>query len=111
MDPLSKDGLKLIVTGMPAGIGWQEMKDHFKQTEGVAFVNLISDNGPKIQGEVRYDTAEMASTAMQLLNGTSMHGSEIEIIVDPNSKDGTKLIVSGMPSGIGWQEMKDHFKQ
>jgi hypothetical protein len=35
-----QDGTKVLVTGMPAGLGWQELKDHFAQVGDVQFTNI-----------------------------------------------------------------------
>lgn len=114
-DPNSKDGTKINVTNLPAGIEWQELKDHFAPIGGIAFVNIKGGvrRGPKVSGEVRYETADAAAQAMQMLQGTVMEGSNdpISIQPDPNSKDGTKLLISGMPPGTDWKELKDHFRQ
>jgi RNA recognition motif-containing protein len=112
-DTTSKDGTKILVTNLPPGIEWQELKDHFQQVGDLAYVNIKggSKSGAKVTGEIRYDTAEAAQQAMAALQGSSMGGSEISISADSSSKDGTKLIVTGVPPGSGWQELKDHFKQ
>lgn len=114
LDPSSKDGCKLIVGGIPEGIEWQELKDHFSAVGTVAFTNIKGGNrkGPRLVGEVRYDDPAVSQQAMALLNGTAMEGGgEITVTMDPRSKDGSKLIVTGIPPGTGWQELKDHFAQ
>merc|ERR1712048_937605 len=40
MDWSSQDNFKLTVSGVPAGTGWQDLKDHFAQIAPVAFVNV-----------------------------------------------------------------------
>jgi len=60
-------------------------------------------------GEVRYDNPEHAQHAMSLLNGSTVGGAVIEVKQDMTSKDGTKLLVTGLPVGLDWQELKDHF--
>merc|ERR1719387_2757788 len=49
--------------------------------------------------------------ALAMLNGSSLGGSTIKVALDQTSIDGTKLIVTGVPPGIEWQELKDHFGQ
>eukprot|EP00747_Dinoflagellata_sp_TGD_P164563 gnl/TRDRNA2_/TRDRNA2_184657_c0_seq1.p1 gnl/TRDRNA2_/TRDRNA2_184657_c0~~gnl/TRDRNA2_/TRDRNA2_184657_c0_seq1.p1 ORF type:complete len:240 (+),score=52.32 gnl/TRDRNA2_/TRDRNA2_184657_c0_seq1:70-789(+) len=61
-------------------------------------------------GEIRYDDPSHAQQAMNMLNGSMLAGSQISIEFDMSSKDSTKLIVHGIPPGIQWQELKDHFK-
>eukprot|EP00927_Polykrikos_kofoidii_P035158 TRINITY_DN29731_c0_g2_i1.p1 TRINITY_DN29731_c0_g2~~TRINITY_DN29731_c0_g2_i1.p1 ORF type:complete len:453 (-),score=102.28 TRINITY_DN29731_c0_g2_i1:39-1247(-) len=113
-DPTSKDNTKLLISGLPAGIEWQELKDHFAEVGTVAFVNIKGGNrsGHKLKGEVRFGTADEAQQAMSILQGTEMEdGSKISITLDPLSKDGSKLLVGDLPPGTGWQDLKDHFAQ
>mmetsp|Transcript_97595 Transcript_97595/g.271522 ORF Transcript_97595/g.271522 Transcript_97595/m.271522 type:complete len:545 (+) Transcript_97595:100-1734(+) len=115
LDQSSKDNSKLIITGLPSGLQWQELKDHCAQGGRVAYVNvkqgppLTGAFGDQMEGEVRFDAAEHAQTAMQKLNGSVLGGRQIWIRADPNSKDHTRLIVTGFPQSIQWQELKDHF--
>lgn len=112
LDPASKDKTKLLITGLPDSVQWQDVKDHFKRCPNVAFVNIRGGRGPTLIGEVRYDTAVMAQQALQMLNGSEMDGgAKLSISMDSASKDGTKLIITGIPPGSGWQELKDHFSQ
>lgn len=112
LDPASKDKTKLIITGLPADIQWQELKDHFKQMPNLAFVDVKGRSGETLVGEVRYDSSAAAQQAMHMLQGTEMgFGCKVSISMDASSKDGTKLIVTGIPPGSGWQELKDHFNQ
>jgi len=62
-------------------------------------------------GEIRYDDPTHAYDAGATLDGTQINGCTISIKLDPRSQDGTKLIVEGLPSGIEWQELKDHFNR
>merc|ERR1740116_274113 len=62
-------------------------------------------------GEVRFQLAESASVAVQALNGSMIMGQQITVTPDVSSKDGTKVLVSGLGPGVGWQELKDHFGQ
>eukprot|EP00928_Gymnodinium_smaydae_P026552 TRINITY_DN20817_c0_g1_i1.p1 TRINITY_DN20817_c0_g1~~TRINITY_DN20817_c0_g1_i1.p1 ORF type:complete len:357 (+),score=97.80 TRINITY_DN20817_c0_g1_i1:70-1140(+) len=113
MDPNSKDQTRLLVSGIPTDIEWQEVKDHFAQVGNLAFVQIHGHErrGPKGVGEVRYESAEGAQMAMQALDGSVMMGNQISVQLDKSSKDGSKLIVTRLPAGIGWQDLKDHFKQ
>jgi len=76
----------------------------------VAFAEVTQVHpGVQLCGEVRFENAEDARTAMKSLNGSTVGGSQIYIQPDPRSQDGAKLIVHGVPAGIEWQELKDHF--
>jgi len=109
--PGSKDGTKIQMLNLPPCTQWQELKDHFT-TAGLApmFVDCGS-GGECLTAEVRYDDASHAQQAAQLLNGSLIAGGPIEVQLDANSKDGTKLLISGIPAGVQWQEVKDHFAQ
>merc|ERR1712087_99336 len=88
--PGSKDQTKLIVSNIPPGNNWGEVKDLFQDAGfNVAFSGML-EGGPSV-GEVRYETAEAARAAMMSLNGTQLMGSTISIQPAPGSKDETKL--------------------
>jgi len=105
LDVSSKDGSKVFVHGIPAGCQWQELKDHFGQLGQVAFAAIV---GPC---EVRMETPEDAQQALEMLNGTEVMGSVISVLADRTSKDGTRLLVCGLPLSCAWQEVKDLFGQ
>jgi len=105
LDVSSKDGSKLFVHGIPTGCQWQELKDHFGQIGQVAFAGIV---GPC---EVRMETPEEAQQALEMLNGTEVMGSSISVLPDGTSKDGTRLLVCGLPLSCAWQEVKDMFSQ
>eukprot|EP00927_Polykrikos_kofoidii_P059228 TRINITY_DN5435_c0_g2_i1.p1 TRINITY_DN5435_c0_g2~~TRINITY_DN5435_c0_g2_i1.p1 ORF type:complete len:375 (-),score=66.26 TRINITY_DN5435_c0_g2_i1:86-1210(-) len=113
-DPRSRDMTKLIISGIPAGTEWQDLKDHFAPVGKVAFVKIKGgkQSGPKLQGEVRFDTSAAATEAMSAMQSCEFEGGKrISITRDPTSKDETKLLVSNLPPGTGWQELKDHFQE
>lgn len=114
----SKDSTKVVVHGLPLGIEWQELKDFFKQIGQIAFVAIwpraVSETTVTLVpgtlvGEVRYDLREHALQAVEELDGSILAGSKISLSLDAGSKDGTRIIVSGVPQGTEWQELKDHF--
>lgn len=109
----SSDRTKIMVHGMPPGTEWQELKDHFGQIGRVVFTETLSNTSePGVEriGEVRYDEPDHAQQALQALNGSKIGGAQIFVQVDPHSKDGSRLMVHGIPPGIEWQELKDHFQ-
>lgn len=105
LDVSSKDGSKVFVHGIPTGCQWQELKDYFGQIGQVAFAAIV---GPC---EVRMETPEEAQQALEMLNGTEVMGSVISVLADRTSKDGTRLLVCGLPLSCAWQEVKDLFGQ
>lgn len=104
---------KVQVLGLPAGTEWQELKDFFKQAGEVVHADVVSNSivnpSAKLVGEVRYDDPSDAQQALIDLNGSTLGGSEIIVTQDMTSQDGSKLIVKGIPPGVEWQELKDHF--
>jgi len=68
--------------------------------------------GDKV-GEIRYDDPQHAQEAVDYLNGSELEGRMITVEFDPREQSGmgTKLVVGNLPSGMQWQELKDHFKQ
>ncbi|CAK0833566.1 unnamed protein product [Prorocentrum cordatum] len=94
---------------------WQELKDHFKPCGPIAHADVKGkesgkrrDSYPSV-GEIRMSTAQEAEKALQLLNGSQLMGSTIEVKLHSGSTDATKLQISGIPAGAAWQELKDHF--
>jgi len=108
LDPKSKDGTRILVTGVPSEAEWQELKDHFGTVGKVAFADVRGDSSATVTGIVRYETSELASQAVQTFNGTQMDGATIEVKMHPGT-DESKLQILGMPPGTEWQELKDHF--
>jgi len=125
LDHSARNATKLFITGLPAGMHWQALKEHCLQAGGkIAFVAVQGgkgkggpsgscfNHGPGLTfGEVRFESAEHARNAMQVMNGSRLGGSQIWIQPDPYSKDSAKLIVHDIPTTVMWQELKDHFSQ
>lgn len=108
----STDKTKLQIFGLPPGTEWQELKDFFGQSGKVIFAEVVTnalDKGSGLFGEVRYDDPSHAQQAIDVLNGSKLGGAEITVTMDRTSTDGSKLVVKGIPAGIEWQELKDHF--
>merc|ERR1740121_1527389 len=111
--PGSKDGTKLQICNLPPGFEWQELKDLLTRATGATpeFADTTASRGPAAAAEVRFENEADAMQAVQLLNGTSIGGGELTVTLDEGSQDRTRLIVSGVPPGVEWQELKDHFGQ
>lgn len=105
----TKDQTKIQIFGMPPGTEWQEVKDHFGQVGKIAFAETYTGGGTQT-GIIRYDDPGHAQIAAKTLNGSLLGGVPIWIELDQMSRDLSRLIVHGIPGGIEWQELKDHFK-
>lgn len=111
MCPASKDNTKLLVTGLSASCGWQDLKDHFAQVGGpIAFCTIKKGAGSG-KAEVRYEDPAHAKLAAATLNGSQLLGHTVSVELDDTSHDGTKLNVWGVSPAAGWQDVKDHFQQ
>jgi len=104
----TKDQTKVSISGMPPGTEWQELKDYFGQIGQIAFAAAFNPD-IKQTCEIRYDDPGHAQQALDKLNGSLLGGSPISI--EPDQMDYSRLIIHGIPVGIAWQELKDHFKQ
>eukprot|EP00811_Abedinium_folium_P037145 NODE_9788_length_1399_cov_11.783019.p1 GENE.NODE_9788_length_1399_cov_11.783019~~NODE_9788_length_1399_cov_11.783019.p1 ORF type:complete len:244 (+),score=74.88 NODE_9788_length_1399_cov_11.783019:458-1189(+) len=60
-------------------------------------------------GEVRFQSAEGAAAAVASLDGTDYLGVRISVKHDLTSKDGTRLLIGGLPLSASWQGLKQHF--
>jgi len=112
----SSDGTKVIVSGLPEGVDWLLIKEHFSQAGPVAFAGMRKGKGKgkhqaPVIGQVRYDSAAEAEKAMTMLNNSTIGDKTITVQVAPGSKDNTKLRITNLPLGLEWQELKDHFVQ
>lgn len=105
VDPKSQDETKLMVSDLPEGVDWKELRDHFAQFGEVAYAGVL---GP---GEVRYEAPESAQLAVQQFDGHIIEGSVVPLSVrlDTASTDGTKIVIENLPAAVRWQEIKDIF--
>jgi len=68
-----------------------------------------SSGDPSEVGEVRFYSEASASQAVEQFDNRLMMGQYISVALDP--ADSTKVLVTSMPAGIAWQELKDHFAE
>lgn len=107
LDSGSKDGTKVLVQNLPPGASWQVLREHFSQAGNVVYTGLLK---PRV-AEVRFESAHDAMQVLQSLQGSSISGAPVQLDMDPQSQDGTKILVHGVPAATDWQEVKDHFSQ
>merc|ERR1719330_862685 len=96
-----KTGGMAAMAGMP-GMGAMGL--------GMGGMPGMGGGGSKV-GEVRFDNPQSALVAIQALNESVLMGETIQVVADTSSADATKVLVSGLAGGVGWQDLKDHFKQ
>merc|ERR1712160_112876 len=69
--------------------------------------------GPPLQpgqGEVRFEDSSHAEQAIAQFNQTVFHGATITVQQHTsNNPRGTRLLVSGLPPGTSWRDLKDSF--
>jgi len=106
----SKDRTKLQLFNLPPHMQWQELKDFFTQN-GIPPLFCDAMSSECITAEVRFVEAQGAQLAVSSLNGGILGGAQISVAIDQMSTDGTRIVVSNIPAGIEWQELKDHFSQ
>merc|ERR1719265_2970543 len=109
MDSYSKDGTKIVVAGIPVGVSWIELKEHFLVAGPVVYAAVKGDqpNGPI--GSVKYESVEEAMQAIALLNGASL--ADCPLTVTQYPKDPSKLRVVGLPPSCEWHQLRDFFAQ
>merc|ERR1740123_972288 len=71
----------------------------------------MGGGGGERKGEVRFDNPQSAMVAIQGLNGSMLGGQQIQITADTTSVDSTKITVTGLAPGVGWQDLKDLMAQ
>eukprot|EP00421_Protoceratium_reticulatum_P070185 CAMPEP_0168421054 /NCGR_PEP_ID=MMETSP0228-20121227/33085_1 /TAXON_ID=133427 /ORGANISM="Protoceratium reticulatum, Strain CCCM 535 (=CCMP 1889)" /LENGTH=515 /DNA_ID=CAMNT_0008434953 /DNA_START=22 /DNA_END=1565 /DNA_ORIENTATION=- len=135
-DATSKDGSRLIVSNLPGGTSWQDLKDHFALVGPVAYAGVTNALPPQMMAQTLgpsttyvppgkgkggggytppvqtgFDFAQHAQLAYSTLDGSVMRGSKITVQPNVSSQDGSKLHVFNLPPNCAWQELKDYFQQ
>lgn len=125
-DLTSQDGTKILIMGLPATCAWPQLKDFVAAAGPVAYAQVrpvganlpTSSSTPRAAvvaglhtAEVRFDHPDDALEALVRSNGSLIHGYQVSVELDPTSMDRSKLRVAGLPPGMQWQEVKDHFSQ
>jgi RNA recognition motif-containing protein len=85
--PPSGGGRQVYVANLPYNVGWQDLKDLFRQaavTGSVirADVHMTPDGRPKGSGIVAFDTPEDARNAITQFNGYEWQGRNLEVRED-----------------------------
>lgn len=113
LDQKSKDGSKIIVSGIPASCEWQQLKEHFLRAGAVLYAGIRGsepvNQGPV--GTVKYQSADEAMQAVAFLNGSTMQGAPGPLQVSQHPNDPTKLKVVGLPPGCERIDLQTYFSQ
>jgi len=86
-NPMGTAGRQLYVSNLPFNIGWQDLKDLFRQAarQGAiirADVHMGPDGRPKGSGIVVFESPDDARNAIQQFNGYEWNGRIIEVRED-----------------------------
>ncbi|KAF2859521.1 RNA-binding domain-containing protein [Piedraia hortae CBS 480.64] len=111
MPPASTGARQIYITNLPYQIGWQDLKDLFRQagwpakrvvvsgTIVRADVHTTPDGRPKGTGVVAFDNPEDAANAIQQFNGYDWQGRVLEVREDRYASGGPGF--SGGRGGAG----------
>eukprot|EP00435_Cladocopium_sp_Y103_P048566 s975_g14.t1 len=92
-------------------VGWFLYREPETRQDYAAMVLRVVTGGLPKSAEVRFDNPDDALEALARSNGSLIHGYQVSVELDPGSMDQSKLRVAGLPPGMQWQEVKDHFSQ
>jgi len=82
---------RVFVEGIPNGVDWKKLKDHFKIAGEVVFASVSIDSTTGMSkgcGVVQYETTEMASNAIKIMRDYPMEGKELFVREDFQEKRG-----------------------
>ncbi|KAF2012195.1 RNA-binding domain-containing protein [Aaosphaeria arxii CBS 175.79] len=90
-------GRQVYVANLPYNVGWQDLKDLFRQAAHTgsvlrADVHMAPDGRPKGSGIVAFETPDDARNAIQQFNGYDWQGRNLEVREDR---------FAGAPGGFG----------
>ncbi|KAJ3157612.1 hypothetical protein HDU86_003264 [Geranomyces michiganensis] len=75
------DGCALFIGNLPYVIGWQDLKDHFRQAGRVTRADVLEgpDRRSRGMGTVVFETPEEAANAISMFDRTEFHGRRLEV--------------------------------
>ncbi|KNC97522.1 uncharacterized protein SPPG_06998 [Spizellomyces punctatus DAOM BR117] len=130
-------GRQLFVGNLPFIIGWQDLKDLFREAGTVIRADVATGPAGRSRGfgTVLFATAEEAQAAINLFNNYDWNGRKIEVredravastsgvatppiaigaapVINGNGNVNVRaLYVGNIPYSAGWQDLKDLFRQ
>jgi len=81
---------RVFVQGIPPGVSWQDMKDHFREAGNVVFASISVDTATGVSkghGIVQFETTAMAQNAVQIMRDFPLNGSTLFVREDVQQND------------------------
>mmetsp|Transcript_10820 Transcript_10820/g.27408 ORF Transcript_10820/g.27408 Transcript_10820/m.27408 type:complete len:518 (+) Transcript_10820:457-2010(+) len=94
---------RVFVQGIPPGVSWQDLKDHFREAGNVVFASVSVDASTgqsKGHGIVQFETTAMAQNAIEIMRDFPLNGSSLFVRADvqQNNNPDARLRSSSPPS-------------
>eukprot|EP00535_Pseudo-nitzschia_heimii_P006158 CAMPEP_0197185634 /NCGR_PEP_ID=MMETSP1423-20130617/12344_1 /TAXON_ID=476441 /ORGANISM="Pseudo-nitzschia heimii, Strain UNC1101" /LENGTH=504 /DNA_ID=CAMNT_0042636753 /DNA_START=46 /DNA_END=1560 /DNA_ORIENTATION=+ len=92
---------RVFVQGIPQGVSWQELKDHFRKAGNVVFASISIDTNTgksKGQGIVQFETTAMAQNAITIMRDFPMNGSILFVREDVQQNENSKATLKSSQS-------------
>jgi len=110
----------VLVSNLPAGYAWQDLKDVMKQAGSVIRADVLFQDGTTV-GIVEFASVADARVAIATLNNVNIsqhivtlqfhNNAPAEIRHVRDTASVRKVYVGQLAWGVAWQDLKDHFKQ
>lgn len=81
---------RVFVQGIPSGVSWQDLKDHFREAGNVVFASISIDTNTgesKGHGIVQFETTAMAQNAIEIMRDFPLNGSTLFVREDVQQND------------------------
>lgn len=81
---------RVFVQGIPPGVSWQDLKDHFREAGNVVFASISVDANTgesKGHGIVQFETTAMAQNAIDIMRNFPLNGSTLFVREDVQQND------------------------
>lgn len=127
---MSQQDRRVYVGNLSYEVKWHHLKDFMRQAGNVLYADVLqlANGRSKGCGIVEYATQEEAQKAVETLSNQELMGRLVYVREDretelkygagrpttgysaPISAAGTQLFVSNLPYSVGWQDLKDLFR-
>ncbi len=81
---------RVFVQGIPEGVSWQDLKDHFREAGNVVFASISVDASTgqsKGHGIVQFETTAMAQNAIEIMRDFPLNGNVLFVREDVQQND------------------------